>query len=126
MVDRPNIIPYLAKIRELDTFIDPVTGKEIKSWNRADSISELLADKGVQVNKGLDRGLFNLLGYLIGSWIEYFDERTSRAYTNTTKPLANLKPAGSTIYISDLDDGGCIVFSDGTNWRKIKDNSIVN
>lgn len=125
MVQRPDKIPFVAKIQEFETGIDPETGKESQGWNRPDSIPELLTDKGIAINKGLSRGDYNYLQYYNALWIEYLDERTSRAYTDTTKPSASTRPAGSTIYISNVDTGGCIVFSDGTNWRKVKDNSIV-
>ena len=125
MVNRPDKIPYLAKIQEFETGIDPVTGKEAQGWNRPDSIPELFTDKGIPINKGLARGDYNYLQYYNALWIEYLDERTNRVYTNANKPAASTKPAGSTIFISDLDTGGCIAFSDGTNWRKVKDNSIV-
>ncbi len=125
MVNRPDKIPYLAKIQEFETGIDPVTGKEAQGWNRPDSIPELFTDKGIPINKGLARGDYNYLQFYNALWIEYLDERTNRVYTNANKPAASTKPAGSTIFISDLDTGGCIAFSDGTNWRKVKDNSIV-
>lgn len=125
MANRPDNIPYVAKIQEFQIGIDPVTGKEAEGWNRPDSIPQLWTDKGIPINKGLPRGDYNYLQYYNALWIEYLDERTSRAYTNATKPSASTRPAGSTIYISNVDTGGCIVFSDGTNWRKVKDNSIV-
>jgi hypothetical protein len=125
MVNRPDKIPYLAKIQEFEIGIDPVTGREAQGWNRPDTIPELFTDKGIPINKGLARGDYNFLQYHNALWIEYLDERTNRAYTNATKPTASTRPAGSTIYISNIDTGGCIVFSDGTNWRKVKDNSIV-
>ncbi len=126
MVNRPDKIPYLAKIQEFETGIDPVTGKEAQGWNRPDSIPELFTDKGIPINKGLARGDYNYLQYYNALWIEYLDERTNRVYTNANKPAASTKPAGSTIFISDLDTGGCIAFRDNTgNWRKVKDNSII-
>ena len=48
------------------------------------------------------------------------------SYTISTLPSASIHGAGSLIYISDEAGGATIAFSDGTNWRRMSDRTIVS
>ncbi len=75
----------------------------------------------------IQRNWINWLFRDISLWIRFLNGalHTPTKYTNTVKPLATDYQAGKIIYISDLGDGGSMVFSDGTNWRKVSDNTII-
>ncbi len=46
--------------------------------------------------------------------------------SNSKSNLPNATPAGRLIYINDASGGATIAFSDGTNWKRISDNTIIN
>lgn len=46
------------------------------------------------------------------------------SYTVATLPSAD--PAGQIIYVSDETDGATLAFSDGTNWRRMADRTVVS
>ncbi len=50
---------------------------------------------------------------------------TCKSYTVATVPLATIA-AGSQIYVSDESGGGVLVFSDGTNWRRVTDRAVIS
>lgn len=47
-----------------------------------------------------------------------------RSYTVATLPTAN--PAGQMIYVSNATGGAVPAYSDGTNWRRVTDMTIIN
>lgn len=68
----------------------------------------------------------NWIHRVTDDWLKYLDQEvTNPSFTNSSKPAATSVRAGKMIYISDAENGGFIAFSDGTNWRKISDNSII-
>lgn len=126
MTNRPTEYPDWALIKEKRTAIDPETGKTAEGWSRSE-IPIKQKDYGFDPLEGVERANLNQILYVNGQFVRYLDERCNKPeiYTNMVKPTASSRGAGSIIYISDIDVGGCIVFSDGNNWRKIKDNNIV-
>jgi hypothetical protein len=69
----------------------------------------------------------NWIHRLTNDWVKYFDSVVPETLTNNiARPSAVDVGAGKILYISDLGEGGTMAFSDGTNWRKISDNSIIN
>jgi hypothetical protein len=46
------------------------------------------------------------------------------SYTVATVPAAN--PAGRMIYVTDETDGAVPAFSDGTDWRRVTDRTVVS
>ncbi len=75
----------------------------------------------------LERNFLNWMFRTISSWIKFLDTRlhTPQSFAKSTKPNAPEVSAGKIIYIQDLGDGGSMAFSDGTNWRKVSDNTII-
>ncbi len=68
----------------------------------------------------------NWIHRLTNDWLKYLDQQVpSEPIDSNSKPLASLVGAGKIIYLHDLGEGGTMAFSDGTNWRKISDNSII-
>ncbi len=55
---------------------------------------------------------------------EYVDKHQLTSKTKTTLPSAS--PAGQMIYVSNATGGPVPAYSDGTNWRRFSDNSIIN
>jgi hypothetical protein len=55
---------------------------------------------------------------------EYVDLHQLRSFTVSTLPSASV--AGRLIYVSDEVGGAVVAFSDGTNWRRITDRTIVS
>lgn len=49
-----------------------------------------------------------------------------KSYTVATLPSASDKGAGKLVYVSDETGGAVIAFSDGTNWRRVTDRTIVS
>ena len=126
MTDKPTEYPDWALIKTQRTTVDPETGKIAQGESRSE-IPLIQKDFGFDPLEGVERANLNQVLYLNGQFVRYFDERLNKpqTYTNSGKPSASSVGAGSMIYISDIDSGGCIAFSDGTNFRKIKDNSII-
>lgn len=54
---------------------------------------------------------------------QYVDQQQLISYTVGTLPSAS--PAGKQIYVSDESGGAVPAFSDGANWRRVTDRSIV-
>ena len=75
----------------------------------------------------LERNFLNWMFRNICFWIKFLNGalHTPTDFLNTDKPLASDFQAGKMIYISDLGSGGSMAFSDGTNWRKVSDNTII-
>ncbi len=55
---------------------------------------------------------------------EYVDKHQLTSKTKTTLP--NASPAGQIIYVSNAFGGGVPAYSDGTNWRRVSDQTIIN
>lgn len=130
MTDRPQKLPQFAQTKVFQTATNPKTG-ETRSGYNVSEIPNSLIQYGFDMFKGAARGYLNGILQALCNSSSYLLERCNRPeqYTNATKPsptdiIKGFGP-GSMIYISDIDTGGCIAFSDGTNWRKVKDNSIV-
>lgn len=134
MTDRPTNLIIWAQIKQYQTKeISP--GVFISSNNRNDlktdpeSINNTVY--GFDIGEGVARGDLNELFYQTTVATNYLVERCNRPeqYTSSTKPSPSDASRGfgpgSIIYVSDVDSGGCLVFSDGASWRKIKDNNIV-
>ena len=134
MTDRPTNLLIWAPIKVLQSK-EISDGDILSGYNRIDlEIDPNLPNNivyGFDIDDGVERGYVNQLFYELTTVGSYLLERCNRPeqYTNATKPSAtNIAKGfgvGSMIYISDVDTGGCIAFSDGNNWRKVKDNSIV-
>ena len=134
MTDRPTNSLVWAQIKLFQTK-ETSPGVSVSGYNRKflqedPSLPNNIV-YGFDIDEGVERGDLNELFYQLTTARNYLLERCNRPeqYTNATKPsptdiIKGFGP-GSMIYISDIDTGGCVVFSDGTNWRKIKDNSIV-
>jgi hypothetical protein len=75
----------------------------------------------------IQRNWINWLFRYISLWIRFLNGalHTPYSYSNTGKPIASDFTPGKMIFISDLGVGGSMAFSDGTNWRKVSDNSII-
>ncbi len=54
---------------------------------------------------------------------QYVDKHQLRKFTKTTLP-PNVQ--GQIIYVTNATGGQCPAYSDGTNWRRFSDNSIIN
>lgn len=64
------------------------------------------------------RQWFNWLFSVINQWITYFDTTNNgTAYLSTNLPPAS-ENLGRVLFVSNID-GGTLVFSNGTNWRKL-------
>jgi hypothetical protein len=48
------------------------------------------------------------------------------SFTVATVPSASTSGAGAMIYVSNESGGATIAFSDGTNWRRVNDRSIIS
>lgn len=48
------------------------------------------------------------------------------SFTVAGVPSATTYGAGSVIYVSNESGGGCVAFSDGTNWRRVTDRAVVS
>jgi len=64
------------------------------------------------------------LGALVQAGLLQPDQVVFPSFTVNTVPLA--VPEGQMIYVSDETGGSVIAFSDGTNWRRITDRSIIS
>ena len=75
----------------------------------------------------LERNFLNWMFRNISLWIRFLNGalHTPKSFFNANKPEASDVTAGKMIYVSDLGDGGSMAFSDGTNWRKVSDNTII-
>jgi hypothetical protein len=132
MTDRPQKLPQFAQIKVFQTATNPKTG-ETRSGYNVSEIPDSLIQYGFNMFKGAARGYLNGILQVLCNSSSYLLERCNRPeqYTNATKPnptdVAKGFGPGSMIYITDIDGVGQsgIAFSDGTNWRKVKDNSIV-
>lgn len=62
----------------------------------------------------------------INDWIKFLDVHRPDSYTVATVPSAADKGAGAMIYVSDETGGAVIAFSDGTNWRRVTDRTIIS
>lgn len=49
----------------------------------------------------------------------------AKSYTVSTVPAAASYPRG-VIYVSNETGGATLAFSDGTNWRRVQDRSVVS
>jgi hypothetical protein len=134
MTDRPTNLLIWAQIKQFQTK-EISSGVFVSGYNKKNLQTDPNLPNnvvyGFDIDEGVERGDLNELFYQITTARNYLVERCNRPeqYTNSTKPTPNdiargFGP-GSMIYISNVDTGGCVVFSDGSNWRKIKDNSIV-
>ena len=132
MTDRPEPLVEFATIIEKQTRTNPKTG-ETWTGDNVSKIDDRMTQYGFDMFEGVGRGYINYMFRELSFWGRYLAERCNRPeqYTNATKPnptdvVKGFGP-GSMIYISDIDGVGQpgIAFSDGTNWRKVKDNSIV-
>ena len=136
MTDRPTNSLVWAQIKIFQTKEItpgvPVSGYNRKSLQEDPNLPNNIV-YGFDIDEGVERGDINELFYQLTTARNYLLERCNRPeqYTKATKPTAtNIIKGfgpGSMIYISDIDGVGQsgIAFSDGTNWRKVKDNSIV-
>jgi hypothetical protein len=77
---------------------------------------------------------FNWLFKQTDQWIKYLDERITSlksaahkapVLTIDTLPAAVDAGKGSFAYVEDLNEGASLAFSDGENWRKISDRTII-
>jgi hypothetical protein len=48
------------------------------------------------------------------------------SYTVATAPDASTAGAGAIIYVSDEAGGAVLAYSDGTNWRRVTDRTVVS
>lgn len=55
---------------------------------------------------------------------EYVDKSIIQSFTKTTLPAAALPIR--IIFVTDATGGACPAYSDGTNWRRFSDDSIIN
>jgi len=55
---------------------------------------------------------------------EYVDRNQLTSFTKTTLPSAS--PAGKMIFVSNATGGAVPAYSDGTNWRRVSDQTIIN
>jgi len=55
---------------------------------------------------------------------EYVDLNTLTTASKTALPSASI--SGRLLYVGNATGGPCIAFSDGSNWRRISDNTIIN
>ena len=115
MIDRPTKYPDWALTDTVlggePNKIDPPSGKVQVGWSPGDIVPN---------------NWLNSLQNSYGIWTRYLDSKVNPVLIlNQSKPRASSVTAGTQIYISDLGAGGCIAFSDGTNWRKVSDNTII-
>lgn len=77
---------------------------------------------------------FNWLFQQTDQWIKYLNEQTTvfksgvnkaPVYTIDTLPSAVDTGKGSFAYVEDLTEGASLAFSDGANWRRVSDRTII-
>lgn len=119
MTDRPINLPVWAT----NLVTDPITGNQ----NREIPPEDLL-NFGWDISDYVARQDINYMLNLLSVWINYLDENKNKAasFTVATLPSAATRGAGSFIYVSDATGGSIIAFSDGTNWRRTTDRSVIN
>lgn len=120
MTDRPAKLPQWAM---LDGVIDPVT----QQTNKVEPDEEI-RNKGQVTYSTLTAQHFNYMNWLFSLWTAYFDERINKpeSYTVATMPSASSRGAGAMIYVSNETGGAVPAFSDGTDWRRVTDRTIVS
>lgn len=74
------------------------------------------------------RQWMNWILWKISLWIRFFEERENRPETFevSSLPSATTLGAGKIIYVSDAAGGAILVFSDGSDWRRVDDRGIVS
>jgi len=117
-----NVAPTSYPDWAMTDVVDPISGSNncIEPPNEKKQF-------GASYSGVLERNFLNWMFRNICLWIKFLNGalHTPKEYLNAEKPTANDYVAGKMIYISDLGVGGSIVFSDGTNWRKVSDNTII-
>lgn len=68
----------------------------------------------------------NWLFRSINNWVKYLSVHRPDSFTVLTVPSAADRGAGAMIYVSDETSGAVIAFSDGTNWRRVTDRTIIS
>ena len=119
MTDRPTDLPEWAST----LVTDPTTGNQNKEKPPED-----LLNFGWDVSDYVARQDINYMLDLLSTWINYLDENRNKAasFTVASVPSASTRGAGSFIYVSNATGGSTIAFSDGTNWRRISDRTVID
>jgi len=120
VTDRPAKLPEWAM---LEGVIDPV----IQQPNKVEP-SQTIRNDGQQVGSFMVAQYFNYINWLFCVWIAYFDERLNKpeSYTVANMPSASTRGAGAMIYVTNETGGAVPAFSDGNDWRRITDRTIVS
>lgn len=117
MINRPTEFPDWA----LTDVIDPLeqTPNVINPPNEKKQV-------GWVPHEVVPNNYLNWLHRRTNEWLKYLDQQVPHEpFSQANKPAASSFAAGKMIYISDLGTGGSMAFSDGTNWRKVSDNTII-
>lgn len=114
-----------------DKFPDWATGDYVDPTFNTDNVVEppaLIKDKGFIAGAQFPYNWDNWLKRYTALWIHYFDERLNKpeSYTVATVPSAAARGAGAMIYVSDASGGAVPAYSDGTDWRNVKNGNIIS
>lgn len=125
MTDRPSkYLDWTVEIQVIDVngevnLIEPPTLKKLQGW----AFGEVPPYQW-----------FNWLFRETDQWVKYLDEQTTAfkstmhkapSFTIDTLPAATDAGKGSYAYVEDLTEGASLAFSDGENWRRISDRTII-
>lgn len=119
MADRPSNYPRWAS----QNIVDPVSGEtnvvEPPSAHK---------DEGWQRKEIPPRQWQNWLARQYYDWIVYLDEAVHKLDTHTVAQLPSASNAGkgAIVYVTNEVGGEVPAFSDGSNWRRMTDRTIVS